>query len=94
MYLDFVQNGHGRLLVAPYSVRPLPGAPVSMPLKWSEVGSKLEIGKFTIANAPQRMRKLGKDPVVAVLEEQPDLHAALERLQGQLQRQGRKRKVP
>jgi bifunctional non-homologous end joining protein LigD len=86
VYLDFVQNGHGRLLVAPYSVRPLPGAPVSMPLKWSEVGGKLEIGKFTIANAPQRMKKLGGDPVVGVLEEQPDLHGVLERLQARLAR--------
>jgi len=34
VYLDYVQNGHGRLIVAPYSVRPLPGAPVSMPLSW------------------------------------------------------------
>ena len=86
VYMDFVQNGHGRLLVAPYSVRPLPGAPVSMPLKWSEVGGKLEIGKFTIANAPRRMKKLGGDPVVGVLEEQPDLHAVLERLQARLAR--------
>jgi bifunctional non-homologous end joining protein LigD len=86
VYMDFVQNGHGRLLVAPYSVRPLPGAPVSMPLKWSEVGGKLEIGKFTIANAPRRMKQLGGDPVVGVLEEQPDLHAVLERLQARLAR--------
>ena len=86
VYLDYVQNGHGRLLVAPFSVRPLPGAPVSMPLKWSEVGPKLEIGKFTIANAPRRMTKLGGDPLVAVLEEQPDLHAVLEGLQARLAR--------
>src|SRR5438309_1785677 len=34
VYLDYVQNGHGRLLVAPFSVRPLPGSPVSTPLLW------------------------------------------------------------
>src|SRR5713226_250812 len=33
VYLDYVQNGQGRLLVAPFSARPLPGAPVSMPVK-------------------------------------------------------------
>src|SRR5207237_1271180 len=60
VYLDYVQNGHGRLLVAPYSVRPLPGAPVSMPLKWSEVTLKLDIKKFTIKTAPARMKKLGE----------------------------------
>ncbi|NIP80558.1 MAG: DNA ligase, partial [Gemmatimonadetes bacterium] len=34
VYVDFVQNGHGRLLVAPFTVRPKPGAPVSAPLRW------------------------------------------------------------
>jgi bifunctional non-homologous end joining protein LigD len=80
VYLDYVQNGQGRLLVAPFSVRPLPGAPVSMPLEWREVTPKLDIRKFTIKNAPARMKKLGKDPLLPVLEETPDLVAALERL--------------
>ena len=35
VYVDYLQNGHGRLLVAPFSVRPVPGAPVSMPLTWA-----------------------------------------------------------
>jgi len=80
VYLDYVQNGHGRLLVAPFSVRPLPGAPVSMPLEWREVTPKLDIRKFTIKNAPARMKKLKGDPLLPVLETQPDLVAALERL--------------
>ena len=81
VYLDYGQNGHGRLLVAPFSVRPLPGAPVSMPLKWSEVTPTLEIGQFTIKNAPARMKKLKGDPVIPVLDEQPDLVKALGLLQ-------------
>ncbi len=80
VYLDYVQNGHGRLLVAPFSIRPLPGAPVSMPLAWREVTPKLDIRKFTIKNAPARMKKLGEDPLLPVLDVQPDLVAALERL--------------
>ena len=80
VYLDWVQNGHGRLLVAPFSVRPLPGAPVSMPLQWSEVTPKLDIRKFTIANAPTRMKKLKQDPLLPVLDLKPDLVSALERL--------------
>jgi bifunctional non-homologous end joining protein LigD len=80
VYLDYVQNGHGRLLVAPFSVRPLPGAPVSMPLEWREVTPKLDIRKFTIKNAPARMEKLGKDPLLPVLEVKPDLVGALQRL--------------
>jgi bifunctional non-homologous end joining protein LigD len=86
VYLDFVQNGHGRLLVAPFSARPVPGASVSMPLKWSEVKPGLGVGDFTIANAPRRMRKLKQDPLRGVLEEHPDLHGVLERLQGRVAR--------
>ncbi|OLC08824.1 MAG: DNA ligase D [Gemmatimonadetes bacterium 13_1_40CM_70_11] len=84
VYLDYVQNGHGRLLVAPFSVRPLPGAPVSIPLEWREVTPKLDIKKFTIKNAPARMTKLKDDPLLPVLEAKPDLVSALERLQGRL----------
>ncbi|HUL02331.1 MAG TPA: DNA ligase D [Gemmatimonadales bacterium] len=84
VYLDWVQNGHGRLLVAPFSVRPLPGAPVSMPLKWSEVTPKLDIRAFTIANAPARMKKVKEDPLRPVLDLKPDLVGALERLQARL----------
>jgi bifunctional non-homologous end joining protein LigD len=84
VYVDYVQNGHGRLIVAPYSVRPLPGAPVSMPLDWREVTPALDIRAFTIKNAPERMKALGRDPLVPVLEEKPDLVGALEKLQGRL----------
>lgn len=80
VYLDYVQNGHGRLLVAPFSVRPLPGAPVSMPLEWSEVTPKLDIKKFTIKTAPVRMRRRKDDPLRPVLELKPDLVHALEQL--------------
>jgi bifunctional non-homologous end joining protein LigD len=84
VYLDYVQNGHGRLLVAPFSVRPLPGAPVSMPLAWREVTPKLDIRAFTIKNAPARMKKLKDDPLLPVLEEKPNLVRVLELLQERL----------
>jgi bifunctional non-homologous end joining protein LigD len=80
VYVDFLQNGHGKTIVAPYSVRPLPGAPVSMPLRWSEVTSKLGPQQFTIANAVRRMQRLGEDPMRPVIDEAPRLERALERL--------------
>ena len=80
VYVDAFQNRAGQLMVAPYSVRPSPGAPVSMPIEWSEVTARLHNSKFTIANARKRMQKLGKDPVAPVLEEKPDLIRVLERL--------------
>ena len=84
VYLDYVQNGHGRLLVAPFCVRPLPGAPVSMPLGWREVTPTLDMRQFTIKNAPARMKTLKGDPLLPVLDEKPDLVGALERLTARL----------
>jgi len=84
VYLDYLQNGHGKLLVAPFSVRSIPGAPVSMPLLWSEVNGKLEIRAFTIKNAVARMEKLKKDPLIGILSTKPDLSAVLSELQGEL----------
>ncbi len=42
VYLDYLQNRHGQTIVAPFSVRPLPGATVSMPLAWDEVNEALD----------------------------------------------------
>ena len=80
VYVDFVQNGHGRLLVAPFTVRPKPGATVSAPLKWSEVTRRLTIGQHTIKSMPRRMKRLREDPLRPVLDTEPDLLGALERL--------------
>src|SRR6476660_779527 len=77
VYLDFLQNRHGQLIVAPFSVRPLPKATVSMPLVWDEVNDELDPRNYTIRNAVARMEKLGRDPVLPVLEEKPDLGAIL-----------------
>ncbi|MEP7226921.1 MAG: DNA ligase D [Gemmatimonadales bacterium] len=80
VYIDYLQNGAGRLLVSPFSVRALPGAPVSMPLLWSEVNAELDIRGFTIKNAVARMRKLKQDPLREVLTATPDLAGVLDRL--------------
>lgn len=81
VYVDFLQNGHGQLLVAPFCVRPVPEAAVSTPLKWSEVTSKLDIRKHTLRSVPARMKRLrGGDPLAGVLDDKPDLGRALERL--------------
>jgi len=80
VYVDFLQNGHGKLLAAPFTVRPRPGATVSAPLKWSEVKKGLTIEAHTIVTVPGRMRRLRQDPLAGVLTEEPDLLGALERL--------------
>jgi bifunctional non-homologous end joining protein LigD len=86
VYLDYLQNRHGQTIVAPFSVRPLPGATVSMPLQWDEVNDSLDPKSFTISNAIDRIERLGSDPVSPVLETKPDLAEVLERLAGMLAR--------
>jgi bifunctional non-homologous end joining protein LigD len=81
VYLDWGQNAHGQLLVAPYSVRPVGGAPVSMPLTWDEVVPGLDPKQFHLRNALDRVTAWPGDPCLPVLTERPDLHAALERLE-------------
>ncbi|MDP9202236.1 MAG: DNA ligase D, partial [Gemmatimonadota bacterium] len=58
VYLDYLQNRHGQTIVAPFSVRPLPGASVSMPLVWDEVDESLDPRAFTIKTAIERMERL------------------------------------
>ncbi len=80
VYLDYLQNRHGQLIVSPFSVRPLPGASVSMPLVWDEVDDALDPRNYTIKNAVERMERLGSDPVLPVLADKPDLTRVLERV--------------
>ncbi len=80
VYLDYLQNGHGRLLVAPFCVRALPTAPISMPVTWSEVEGLTSPRQFNMAIVKQRLEAWPRDPMKAVLTERPDLSAALSRL--------------
>jgi bifunctional non-homologous end joining protein LigD len=80
VYFDYLQNRHGQLIVAPFSVRPLPAASVSMPLHWDEVDASLDPKNYTIKNAVERMTAFGKDPCAPVMDDKPDLAKVLERL--------------
>ena len=59
LYLDCMQNGYGKTIVAPYSLRAIDGAPVSAPLKWEEITRKLDPKKFNLRTMPDRLAKLG-----------------------------------
>jgi bifunctional non-homologous end joining protein LigD len=68
IYFDYVQVGRGKTMVPPYVLRAEPGAPVSMPLEWSEVeamkrsksrDTTTEMRKFTLKNALARLEKKG-----------------------------------
>lgn len=58
IYVDHLQNAQGKSVVAPYSMRPHPGATVSAPLDWVEVKrKKLTPQDFTIENLLRRLKR-------------------------------------
>lgn len=59
MYLDFLQNRPGATIAGAYSLRPKPGATVSMPLNWDEVKKGLKMEDFTIHTALNRLKSEG-----------------------------------
>jgi bifunctional non-homologous end joining protein LigD len=65
--LDYTQNVRNKTLVAPYSPRPAPGAPVSAPIDWDELDDQsLRPDGITIGAVPARLAERG-DPFRAVL---------------------------
>ncbi|MES2267696.1 MAG: DNA ligase D [Bacteroidota bacterium] len=80
MYLDFLQNRPGATIAGPYSLRPKPGATVSMPLHWDEVKPGLTMKDFTIHNSIDRLKKEG-DLFKGVLGEGIDLEKTIKKAQ-------------
>lgn len=76
VFLDHNQNARIKNLAAPYSPRAKPGAPVSMPLRWDEVGT-VYASDFTIRNAPARLARHG-DVWADILANKQDLRALIE----------------
>ncbi|MEA1903474.1 MAG: non-homologous end-joining DNA ligase [Actinomycetota bacterium] len=58
VFVDHNRNASGQTVASVYSVRPLPGAPVSAPLNWDEVGTVAN-GDITIANLWERLQRFG-----------------------------------
>ena len=78
MYVDFLQNRPGATIACPYSLRPKPGATVSMPVHWDEVKPGLTMKDFTIHNAVERIRSEG-DLFQGVLGEGIDIEKAVKK---------------
>lgn len=78
MYLDFLQNRPGATIACPYSLRPKPGATVSMPLAWDELKPGLKMKDFTIFNAVDRLADQG-DLFKGVLGKGIDLEKTIRR---------------
>lgn len=62
IFVDYLRNGRGATAVASYSMRARPGAPVALPLAWSELPKLTKANGFTIREVPAKLKRRRKDP--------------------------------
>jgi bifunctional non-homologous end joining protein LigD len=82
--IDIQRNGYAHTAVAPYSVRPRPGAPVATPLHWGELEDSSTVAdRWTLKTVPGRLERDG-DPWREIARHAQTLTAARKRLEGLL----------
>jgi bifunctional non-homologous end joining protein LigD len=62
IFVDYLRNGRGATAVASYSLRGRPGAPVAMPIAWSELAKLKRADTYTIKDVPGLLKRRRKDP--------------------------------
>lgn len=73
VYLDHLQNLPGKTIASVYSLRPFPGAPVSIPVTWEEL-SRFHPGRFNLINTLERIKTTGDlfKPLLDLKQKLPD----------------------
>jgi bifunctional non-homologous end joining protein LigD len=66
IFVDYLRNSREATAIAPYSTRARPGAPVSVPIDWSELSSLKAANQYTVQNLMQRLSRLRTDPWAAI----------------------------
>jgi bifunctional non-homologous end joining protein LigD len=69
VFVDYLQNSHGRTMICPYSLRADQGATVSWPLDWPEVKKGLKPAELNLLTVVKRKT----DPWKNILENQQEL---------------------
>jgi bifunctional non-homologous end joining protein LigD len=85
IYVDYLRNGRGATVIAAYSTRARPGAPVSVPLAWDELSPAIKPNHFTVENLPARLERMRKDPwaeLSKIKQTLPDLSRGGKRAKG------------
>jgi bifunctional non-homologous end joining protein LigD len=78
IFIDYFRNSLEQTSVAAYSTRARPGAPVSAPVGWEEVGRTRGAGQYTVLNMSKRLATLKQDPwkdLGRIKQKLPDLGA-------------------
>lgn len=66
IFIDYLRNSREATAVAPFSTRARPGAAVSVPIDWSELGTLKSADQYTVKNVPQRLSRQRKDPWASI----------------------------
>ncbi|MGI9157764.1 MAG: DNA polymerase domain-containing protein [Marmoricola sp.] len=77
IFVDFNQNSRDRTIASAYSLRPIPGAPVSMPLTWDELAEVSDARAYNLHTAPERFAERG-DAMAAIDDVACDLQPLLD----------------
>jgi bifunctional non-homologous end joining protein LigD len=67
VYIDVLQNARGHHAVAPYVVRAVPAASVSMPLRWQDLDDRLDPARYNVRSVPQLLARRRRDPMAELL---------------------------
>jgi len=78
IFLDYLRNDRMATAVAPLSPRARPGAPISMPLTWTQVKADLDPARYTLRSAPSLLKK--SKAWVDYCESERPLEEAIKRL--------------
>lgn len=68
IFVDYNQNCRDRTIASAYSLRPLPGAPVSTPLSWDDLADVTDPGELNLFTVPERLAD-GGDPWAGIDDE-------------------------
>ncbi|TCI11354.1 DNA polymerase domain-containing protein [Dyella soli] len=80
IFIDYLRNSRGATSVASYSLRGRAGAPVAMPLRWSELGRSSGGDHYTLRPARRRLARQASDPWEGFVDMRQDLREAAQRL--------------